>query len=126
MTLIFSFSNINTSFGVDPDLPQWQVGNWWKLNIEISGEINSVGTTTYTIVGNNVNVVQNGQNFNCYQIDAIGSGTIFGDIDGRGIGGTWTLTERHYYTKSEQSWVGFYSTFLVLQQKETVTYHNQN
>jgi len=111
MTLIFSFSKINTSFGVDTDLPQWQVGNWWKLNIEISGEVNSVGTTTYTIVGNNVDIVQNGQNFNCYQIDAIGSGTIFGDIDGTRIGGTWILTERHYYTKFEQSWVGFYSTY---------------
>ncbi|MFC1486423.1 hypothetical protein ACFLRN_01880 [Thermoproteota archaeon] len=111
VTLIFSFSKINTIFGVDPDLPQWQVGNWWKLNIEISGEVNSVGTTTYTIVGNNVDIVQNGQNYNCYQINAIGTGTIFGDIDGTRIGGTWTLTERHYYTKSEQSWVGFYSTY---------------
>ena len=111
VTLIFSFSKINTIFGVDPDLPQWQVGNWWKLNIEISGEVNSVGTTTYTIVGKNVDIVQNGQNYNCYQINAIGTGTIFGDIDGTRIGGTWTLTERHYYTKSEQSWVGFYSTY---------------
>jgi len=111
VTLIFSFSKINTIFGVDPDLPQWQVGNWWKLNIEISGEVNSVGTTTYTIVGNNVDIVQNGQNYNCYQINAIGTGTIFGDIDGTRIGGTWRLTERHYYTKSEQSWVGFYSTY---------------
>ena len=110
-SLILSFSTINTSFGADPDFPQLQVGDWWKFNIEISGEINLVGTYTFTVVGDNVDVFQNGQNFNCYQIDLLGGGTIYGEIVGIGIGGTWTLTEQHYYTKSDISWVKIYSTY---------------
>jgi hypothetical protein len=102
---------MNTSFGVDPDFPRWQVGNWWKFNIEISGEINLVGTYTFTVVSDNFDVFQNGQNFNCYQIDVLGGGTIYGDIYGTGIGGTWTVTEQQYYTKSDQSWVKMYSTY---------------
>ncbi len=110
-SLILSFSTINTSFGADPDFPQWQVGDWWKFNIEISGEINLVGTYTFTVVGDNVDVFQNGQKFNCYQIDLLGGGTIYGEIVGIGIGGTWTLTEQHYYTKSDIRWVKIYSTY---------------
>ncbi len=109
--LILSFSTINTSFGADPDFPRWQVGNWWKFNIEISGEVNLVGTITYTVVSDDVDVFQNGQDFNCYQIDVLGGGTIYGDIDSIGIGGTWTTTERHNYMKSDQSWVAIYSTY---------------
>ena len=35
VTLIFSFLSRNISLGADPDFPRWQVGNWWKFNIEI-------------------------------------------------------------------------------------------
>ena len=111
MTLIFSFSNINTSFGTDPNLPRWQVGNWWKFNVEYSGAINLVGTQTFTVVSDNVDIFQNGQNFNCYQIDLIGGGTIFGTINGNGVDGTWTLTETHYYTKTDLSWVKINSIY---------------
>ena len=111
VALIFSFSAINTSYGADPDLPGWQVGNWWRFNIEISGDINLIGTITYTVVSDNIDVFQNGQDFNCYQIDVFASGTIYGGNEGNGIGGTWTVTERHYYMKSDQSWVAFYSTY---------------
>ena len=111
VALIFSFSAINTSYGADPDLPGWQVGNWWRFNIEISGDINLIGTITYTVVSDNIDVFQNGQDFNCYQIDVLAGGTIYGDSEGNGIGGTWTATERHYYMKSDQSWVAFYSTY---------------
>ena len=111
-SFILSFSTINTVFGVDPDFPRWQIGDWWKSNVEISVvDFKLVGTTTFTVVGTDVEVVQNGQNFNCYQIDANSVGTIHGASDSTGISGTWTLTERSYYTKSDQSWVTYYSTY---------------
>jgi hypothetical protein len=104
--LFFSIC-LNTGFGADPDFPRWQVGNWWKFNIESSGEVNLVGTSTYTVVSDDVDVHQNGQDFNCYQIDVLGGGTIYGN----GIGGKWTLTGRYYYLKSDQSWVAIHSTY---------------
>lgn len=110
--LFFSIC-LNNGYGTptSPELPRWQVGNWWKLDIEVSGEINLVGTYTFTVVSDNVDVSQNGQNFNCYQIDLSGGGTLSGNIDGNEIEGTWTATERQYYTKSDQSWVAIYSTY---------------
>lgn len=94
-----------------PEMPQWQVGDWWKFSIEVSGDVNLVGTYTFTIVGDNVDVSQNGQEFNCYKVDVSGGGTIYGDVYGTGIGGTWASTEQHYYTKSDLSWVAIYSTY---------------
>jgi hypothetical protein len=102
------FTSLNTSFGVDPDLPQWKVGNWWKFNVEISGDVlDLVGTSTYTVVSDDIDIHQNAQDFNCYQIDVLGSGTIYGN----GMEGNWTLTEQQYYLKSDQSWVAIHSTF---------------
>jgi hypothetical protein len=94
-----------------PELPQWQVGDWWKFSIEISGDVSLVGTYTFTIVADNFGVSQNGQDFNCYKIDVSGGGTIYGDVYGTGVGGTWSSTEQHYYTKSELSWVAIYSIY---------------
>jgi tetrahydromethanopterin S-methyltransferase subunit F len=83
--------------------------------------INLVGTQTITVVSDDVDIFQNGQNFNCYQIDLLGGGTIFGDLDGTGIGGTWTVTEHHYYTKSDLSWVKLNSTF-----EETLSFNDNS
>jgi len=94
-----------------PEVPQWQVGDWWKFSIEVSGDVGLVGTYTFTIVDDGVVVSQNGQNFNCYKIDVSGGGTIYGDIYGMGVGGSWSSTEQHYYTKSDLSWVAIYSTY---------------
>ena len=107
------FSNsLNTVLGADPDFPQWQVGNYWKYNVEFTiGEINFVGTETITVENDNVDVFQNGQNFNCYQISLVAGGTIYGGIEGSGIAGTWTQTDEQYYTKSDQSWVKIHSTY---------------
>ena len=106
--ILFFSIYLNTGFGADPDLPRWKVGNWWKFSIEISGDIvNLVGTTTYTVVSDDIDVHQNGQDFNCYQIDVLGGGTIYGN----GMEGNWTLTERQYYMKSDQSWVAIHSTY---------------
>ncbi|MHA2330152.1 MAG: hypothetical protein ACXACR_16660 [Candidatus Hodarchaeales archaeon] len=66
-----------------------------------------VGTSTYTVVSDDIDVHQNGQDFNCYQIDVSGGGT----ISGNGMEGNWTLTGRHYYLKSDQSWVATHSTY---------------
>ena len=60
--LFFSICS-KTVFGADPDFPRWQVGNWWKFNIESLDEVNFVGTQTYTVVSDDVNVFQNGQDF---------------------------------------------------------------
>ncbi len=111
--IIFFSTCLNNGHGTStsPELPQWQVGDWWKVDIEISGEVNLVGTTTYTVVSDNTDVSQNGQNLNCYQIDVSGGGTLSGNIDGNEIGGTWTVTEQQYYTKSDQSWVAVYSIY---------------
>lgn len=99
---------LNTGFGADTHLPRWKVGNWWKFNVEISGDIvNLVGTSIYTVASDDVDVHQNGQDFNCYQIDVLGGGTIYGN----GMEGNWTLTGRHYYLKSDQSWVAIHSTY---------------
>jgi len=108
--LLFSFS-LDTSFGADPDFPRWQIGNWWKFNVEISGKINRVGTVNYTIVSDDFNIVQYGQDFNCYQIDVLGGGTIFGEIGSNKIGGNWTITELHNYMKSDLSWVSTSFTY---------------
>ena len=98
---------MNTGFGVDPNLPRWKVGNWWKFNVEISGDIvDLVGTSTYTVVSDDIDVHQNGKHFNCYQIDVLGGGAVYGN----GMEGNWTLTGRHYYLKSDQSWVAVHST----------------
>jgi hypothetical protein len=94
-----------------PDLPQWQVGDWWKFSIEIPGDVSLVGTYTFTLADDDVVVSQNGQDFNCYKIYVSGEGTIYGDVYGTGVGGTWSSTEQHYYTKSELSWVAIYSTY---------------
>lgn len=96
---------------VGPELPQWVVGDWWKFNIEISGETNLVGTYTFMVVNDDVYVSQNEHNFNCYQIDSSGEGTLSGGVDDNKINGTWTITEQQFYTKPDQSWVAVYSKY---------------
>jgi len=108
--LFFSIC-LNTGLGADFDFPRWQVGNWWKFNIEIFGETNYVGTQTATIVSDNNDVFQNGQNFVCYQMEILGGGTIYGNVDGNGIGGTWTIDYENYLMKSDYSWVFTHSTY---------------
>jgi hypothetical protein len=110
--LFFSLC-LDNGYGVSnsPDLPQWQVGDWWKVDIKISGEVTLVGAITFTVVNDNIDVIQNEQKFHCYQIDLSGGGTLHGDVDGNRIEGTWTATELQYYTKSDQSWVAVYSTY---------------
>jgi hypothetical protein len=111
LTLLFS-TCVVSGYGaeVSPELPKWQVGNWWKFNIEISGEANLVGTYTYTVVNDDVDILQNEQNLNCYQIGTSGEGTLSGEVDDNELEGTWTITEQHYYMKSDQSWVAIKST----------------
>jgi hypothetical protein len=111
LTLLFS-TCVVSGYGakVSPELPKWQVGNWWKFNIEISGEANLVGTYTYKVVNDDVDILQNEQNLNCYQIDTSGEGTLSSEVDGNEIEGTWTITEQQYYMKSDQSWVAIKST----------------
>lgn len=94
-----------------PERPQWQIGDWWKFNIEISGQANLVGTYTYAVVNDDINISQNEQKFNCYQLDTSAEGTLSGEIDGNEIAGTWTITEQQYYTKLDQSWVAVHSTY---------------
>ncbi len=117
LTLLF-FTYVTTGGGanVSPELPQWHVGDWWKFNIEISGETSLVGTYTFTVVNDDVDVSQNEKSFNCYQIVTSGEGILSGEVEGNQIEGTWTITEHQYYTKSDQSWVAFYSTY-----EETLT-----
>jgi len=112
LTLLLStcFSNC-LGATASPELPQWQVGDWWKFSIEVSGDVSLVGTYTYTIVDDDVDVSQNGQEFNCYKLDVSGGGTIYGAAYGVGVGGTWSTTEQHYYMKSDISWVAIYSTY---------------
>ncbi len=119
MCLILFYSTcMNTSLGVNCDLPQWKVGNWWKFNVEILGELfNLVGKSTYTIISDNADIILNGQDFNCYQIDVIGSGT----IQGSEMEGNWTLTSQHYYLKSDQSWVSTQSSY-----EDTVTIYDSS
>ena len=106
MVCILFFSNyINTGLGADPDFPRWQVGDWWKFNIEIFGETNYVGTQTGTIVSDDSDIFQNGQNFVCYQMEILAGGTIYGNVDGNGIRGTWTINYDNYLMKSDYSWV---------------------
>ena len=106
------FITLKTGFAADPDFPQWRIGNYWKYNIEFTiDDINFIGTQTFTVINDDVNIFQNGQNFNCYQIALLGNGTIYGEIEGSGIAGTWTVTEEHYYTKSDMSWVKIHSNY---------------
>jgi hypothetical protein len=111
VALVFTFSTQPITYGADQDFPQWQVGNWWKYNVEILGEVNLVGTETYTVVSDNAEVFQNGQNFKCFEIDGLAGGTIYGNVDSTGTSGTWTLTEQQYLAKSDLSWVKSYSTY---------------
>lgn len=106
MVCILFFSTcLNTGLGVDLDFPRWQVGNWWKFNIEIFGETKLVGTHTATIVSDDSDIFQNGQNFVCYQMEILAGGTIYGNVDGNGIRGTWTINYDNYLMKSDYSWV---------------------
>jgi hypothetical protein len=112
LTLFLSIG-LNSCLGAaaNAEMPEWQVGDWWKFRIEVSGDVSLVGTYTYTVVGDDADVSQNGQEFKCYKLDVSGEGTIYGDIYGTEIGGTWSSTEEHYYMKSDMSWVAFYSTY---------------
>lgn len=112
LTLLF-FSCLTNCFGTtsSPNLPQWHVGDWWKFSIEVSGDVGLVGTYTYTVVDDNFVVSQNGQEFICYKLDVSGGGTIYGDVYGTGIGGTWSSKEQYYYTKSDLSLVWLYSVY---------------
>ncbi len=121
--ILISSSCLNNGYGatISPELPRWQVGDWWKFDIEFSGEINLVGTYSFMVVSDNFDVLQDGQNFSCYQIDVSGGGTIYGNINDNEIEGTWTETARQYYTKSDQSWVAIYSTY-----KETISINDNS
>jgi hypothetical protein len=116
--LFFSIC-LDNSYGVSnsPDLPQWRIGDWWKVDIEISGEVTLVGVITFTVVNDNIDFFQNEKKFNCYQIDLSGGGTLHGDVDDNRLEGIWIATERQYYTKSDQSWVAVYSTY-----EETISF----
>ncbi|MHA1221006.1 MAG: hypothetical protein ACTSQB_04665, partial [Candidatus Heimdallarchaeota archaeon] len=103
--IMFFSTCLNTSLGANLDFPKWQVGNWWKFNVEIFGETNLVGTETTTIVRDDSDVFQNEQNFTCFQLVTLGGGTIYGNVDGSEIGGTWTLNMNNYLMKSDYSWV---------------------
>lgn len=112
LTLLLStFMTGGCGANVSPELPQWHDGDWWTFSIEISGETNLVGKYTFTVVNDDVNISQNEQNFNCYQINASGEGMLSGEVEGNQIRGTWTITEQQYYRKSDQSWVATYSTY---------------
>jgi hypothetical protein len=108
---LFTLLNIGYGATVSPDLPQWKVGKWWKVSMEISGNVTLVGTSTFTIVSDDVDITQNGQTFSCYQIDVSGGGTLGGEIDGNEVEGIWTAIEQQYYAKSDQSWVAVNSTY---------------
>ena len=112
LTLLLS-TGLSNCLGAtaSPELPQWQVGDWWKFSIEVSGDVSLVGTYTFTIVDDDAAVSQNGQEFNCYKLDVSSEGTIYGDSYGTGVWGTWSSTEQHYYMKSDISWVAIYSTY---------------
>jgi hypothetical protein len=98
------------------ELPVWEVGDWWKQSITVSGEASLVGTYTITVVDDSAVISQNGQDYTCYELVVSGGGTIHGAINGLGLSGTWTTTEHHYYTTADQSWVKISSTY-----DETVT-----
>ena len=112
------FTCFNSCLGsaVSPELPEWQVGDWWKFSVEVTGDASLVGTYTFKIVDDNIDVSQNGQTFNCYKIDISAGGTIYGDVYGMGVSGSWSSAEQQYYTKSDLSLVSVYSTY-----DETVT-----
>ena len=89
------FITLKTGFAADPDFPQWRIGNYWKYNIEFTiDDINFIGTQTFTVINDDVNIFQNGQNFNFPGIMEISQ-----------------VAEEHYYTKSDMSWVKIHSNY---------------
>ena len=84
--------------GQTAELPKRTVGDKWKFTIDIKDSASTSGMIgTYFLEVTNEKVII--ENYECYEFISDASGTVYGED----ISGTWSMTGKTYYVKSDQS-----------------------
>jgi len=98
--LVLSAICVGTVVGVnEAEMPKYSVGDKWRVNIDYKEGIGLLGTGTYEITGDSVEVTQFGEHYVCYECKFTGNGTVYG----LNVTGTWTMDIMMYDQKSDLS-----------------------
>jgi len=105
--LVLSTIYVGTVVGVnEAEMPKYSVGDKWKVNVDYKEAIGLLGTGTFEIIGDSVEVTQFGEHYVCYECKFTGNGTVYG----QNVTGTWTMDIVMYAQKSDLSDVKSTST----------------
>lgn len=100
ISLVLSTVCVGTVVGVDEaEMPKYSVGDKWKLSVDFKEGIGLLGTATFEITGDSVEITQFGKHYVCYERSMTGGGTVYGE----GVTGTWTMNGKLYAQKSDCS-----------------------
>lgn len=99
--------HVRTGFGEanEVELPKWSVGDMWKFSADYKYKISMLGTVTEEITSDSRIISQYGSSYECYESNVTGGGTVYGQLFGEGITGTWVMKAKDYYQKSDLSLV---------------------
>lgn len=107
LTILTALSAIyvGTSFGGanEAEMPKYSIGDWWKFNVDYKQDIGLLGNATYEVVSDSCEITQFGSTYMCYEFNITGSGTIYGQLYGEAITGTWTMDGKIYALKLDLS-----------------------
>jgi len=108
--LVLSTVYVGTVVGVnEAEMPKYSVGDKWKFNVDYKEEIGLLGTGTFEITGDSVDIFPFEEHYVCYEIKFTGNGTVYG----QNVTGTWTMNIVMYAQKSDLSDVESTSTTYV-------------
>lgn len=102
--LVLSTICVGTVVGVNEvEMPKYSVGDKWKFSVDYKEEMGMLGTVTQEITGDSVGITQFGKSYVCYEFSFSCSGTVYGELYGQGVTGTWTMNGKSYTQKSDLS-----------------------
>lgn len=98
--LVLFTARIGKVVGVnEAEMPKYSVGDKWKFNIDAKYEIGMLGTGTFEITEDSVEITQFGKSYVCYEVTLTSGGTVYGEE----MFGTWTVNGKTYVQKSDLS-----------------------
>lgn len=102
--LVLSTACVGTVVGVNKaEMTRYSVNDKWKFSVDYKGEFGMLGTLTSEITGDSVEITEFGKHYVCYEVSITAGGTVYGELYGEGITGTWTMNGKMYAQKSDLS-----------------------
>lgn len=84
--------------GKSASLPLRTVGDEWKFVVDYKANIGLICNMTTTVTGTTT-LSQSGNNYECFEFTSLGNGTVYG----ANVSGTWSISIKEYYGKSDFS-----------------------